>query len=159
MAQSEIEPATFQMVQHCLNRLHVHKFVTNFIYVCREFVESLFEILNVDTVCTVCGFVTLSLARHMKDMICSLAVVIVHRRHTHPHTHTKHTHTTHINTTHPHTTHTHTTYTHKHTYTQHTHSTYTHKHTYTQHTQTHSVEKYKYSKWVDRQQWWSRKCV
>ena len=88
MAQSGIEPATFRMVEQCLYQLRVHKFVLYFIYVCRDLAASLFEISDGDTVCIVCGFVTMSFARHMKDMICSLAVAIVHRRHTQTHTHT-----------------------------------------------------------------------
>ena len=62
MAQSGIEPATSQMVQHCLNQLRVHKFVLYFIYVCHDFAVPLYQISDGDNVCTVCGFVTTPLA-------------------------------------------------------------------------------------------------
>ena len=53
MTTPGIEPATFPIVQHCLNQLRVHKLVLYFIYVCRDFAASLFEISDGDTFCTV----------------------------------------------------------------------------------------------------------
>jgi hypothetical protein len=84
MTSSRIELENFRIVEQCLNQLRVHKFVLYFIFACLDFAASLFEIADVDTVCSVWGLWQCLLQYTYRDMIGSLVFVILHT-HTHKH--------------------------------------------------------------------------